>query len=305
MVSPTNLQQAPGHSPPGRGSGLAFGGFGPAGVAFAFRPAGLQGRFRGWAMATVVSGDASLYYEAVGQGPALVFAHGRGGNAASWWQQIPFFSQRYRCIAFDQRTFGRSTGGGAHFVQHQLSADLVAILDAEGITRAAVVGQSMGGWTALGAAVTFPDRIAALVLSSTHGGLIPPEKGSGSPGPGIAPLAGRTTAPDYPAREPALFHLYGQLRTFNTGFDPAAMEHLRDPAAAIPPGRLAACRVPTLFVIAEHDEIFPPPLLRRAAAAIQGAQVAEIPGAGHSPYWEKPHLFNQAVEGFLARHYPG
>src|SRR3990172_6186112 len=56
-----------------------------------------------------------LYYQSYGTGPALVFAHGAGGNHLSWWQQVPFFAARYRCVVFDQRAFGRSAdaAGGA------------------------------------------------------------------------------------------------------------------------------------------------------------------------------------------------
>src|SRR3990172_8664119 len=52
-----------------------------------------------------------LYYKENGSGPALVFAHGAGGNHLSWWRQIPFFSRRFRCITFDHRAFGRSVDG--------------------------------------------------------------------------------------------------------------------------------------------------------------------------------------------------
>ena len=49
-----------------------------------------------------------LHYQSYGEGDAIVFAHGAGGNLLSWWQQIPFFSQRYRCVTFDHRGFGHS-----------------------------------------------------------------------------------------------------------------------------------------------------------------------------------------------------
>ena len=49
-----------------------------------------------------------LYYEVHGDGPALVFAHGAGGNHLSWWQQVPVFSRRYCCVTFDHRGFGQS-----------------------------------------------------------------------------------------------------------------------------------------------------------------------------------------------------
>ena len=49
-----------------------------------------------------------LYYESHGEGPAIVFAHGRGGNHLSWWRQVPAFSDDYRCVTFDHRPMGRA-----------------------------------------------------------------------------------------------------------------------------------------------------------------------------------------------------
>ena len=60
-------------------------------------------------MSYAENGNAKIYYETYGDGPALVFAHGAGGNASSWWQQVPHFAERYRVITFDHRGFGRST----------------------------------------------------------------------------------------------------------------------------------------------------------------------------------------------------
>ena len=61
-----------------------------------------------------------LYYEIYGQGPALVFAHGAGGNSASWYQQVPFFSQDYTTLVFDHRGFGRSRFNEDEFSSHFL-----------------------------------------------------------------------------------------------------------------------------------------------------------------------------------------
>ena len=69
-----------------------------------------------------------LNYESHGEGPAVVFLHGAGGNHISWWQQIPTFRERYRCITIDHRGFGASADpereGAARFVD-----DLEALLD--------------------------------------------------------------------------------------------------------------------------------------------------------------------------------
>ena len=59
-------------------------------------------------MATVETNGAKIYYEVHGDGHAITFAHGRGGNAASWWQQVPRFAESYKTIVFDHRIFGRS-----------------------------------------------------------------------------------------------------------------------------------------------------------------------------------------------------
>ena len=54
-----------------------------------------------------------LYYESHGSdsAPTIVFAHGRGGNHMSWWQQVAAFSGEYRCITFDHRGWGASIAG--------------------------------------------------------------------------------------------------------------------------------------------------------------------------------------------------
>jgi 3-oxoadipate enol-lactonase len=51
---------------------------------------------------------AELYYEVHGSGPALLMAHGQGGNHMVWWQQVPFFAPRFTCITYDARAFGAS-----------------------------------------------------------------------------------------------------------------------------------------------------------------------------------------------------
>src|SRR5438067_3086537 len=107
--------------------------------------------------------DASgcrIYYETygprAGTAPAIVFAHGAGGNHLSWWQQVPHFMDRYTCVAFDHRGYGRSVDsadrpGGARYVD-----DLRALLDHLELQSATLVAQSMGGWTCLGLALAQP-----------------------------------------------------------------------------------------------------------------------------------------------------
>src|SRR5262249_52126476 len=125
---------------------------------------------------------ASIYYEPSGEGPPLVFAHGAGGNTLVWWQQVPHFARRYRVLTFDHRGFGRSAcEPGAETAPH-FAGDLAAVLDDAGIDRAALVCQSMGGWTGLQLARAMPARAPAL-------GLRPPPAGIKTPRGGRALLA--------------------------------------------------------------------------------------------------------------------
>src|SRR5262245_27809158 len=153
---------------------------------------------------------ASLYYEVHGTGPWLAFAHGAAGNHLSWWQQVPVFAPRFRCLVYDQPGFGRSTADGgpdpARFGSH-----LLALLDHVGAERAALVGQSMGGWTALGAARAAPARVTRLVLTGTLAGLTDDAMLARlfALHRGTSGVEGRRAlAPDFPERDPERTFLY-------------------------------------------------------------------------------------------------
>ena len=110
-----------------------------------------------------------LYYEVTGSGPALLFAHGLGGNHLSWWQQVAHFAPHYTCVAFAHRGFAPSDpiAGGPDAADY--AGDLSALIEHLKLNDVRLVGQSMGGWTMLEYAIAHPQRVRALVLSSTSG----------------------------------------------------------------------------------------------------------------------------------------
>jgi pimeloyl-ACP methyl ester carboxylesterase len=247
----------------------------------------------------------SLYYESHGEGEPIVFAHGAGGNTLIWWQQIPHFARSRRVLSFDHRGFGRSLCEPGHFHAREFAADLFAILDHAGVERAALVCQSMGGWTGLRAALSRPDRISCLVLSGTPAGVFTPTvleafarigRLAASEGVRAAPAL----APDFPAREPALTHLYDQISSLNPVLPPGALATLAE--ARVEPEELARLSVPTLMISGEHDQLFPPAALKDAAARIPGCRVVDFAGSGHSPYFEHAPRFNRIVDEFVAQH---
>jgi pimeloyl-ACP methyl ester carboxylesterase len=114
---------------------------------------------------------ATIVYEITGSGPALLFAHGLGGNHFSWWQQLPVFARTHTCIAFSHRGFAPSTIPSGAPDPHDYAGDAAALLDHLEIDRVVHVGQSMGGWTGVELALNHPDRLAGLVLACTTGSL--------------------------------------------------------------------------------------------------------------------------------------
>jgi pimeloyl-ACP methyl ester carboxylesterase len=246
-----------------------------------------------------------LYYESVGNGDALVLCHGAGGNHAVWFQQVPFFARSRRVITWDHRGFGRSTARGGPTTPALAAENLGALLDHLGVGRADLVGQSLGGWTVLRFALDQPSRVRRLVLSNTPGGIETPELreawqsqlasvGFGRPTLGAHPAL----APDFAEEDPARAYLYQMLG----GFGEPDLAKIAPSLLTTSVGRpeLAGLACPALFTTGPHDGLFPPPLIRATAALVPGARVEEIAGAGHSPYFERPDLWNRVVADFLA-----
>lgn len=251
-----------------------------------------------------------LYWEAVGSGPAIVFVHGLGGNHAVWFQQAAHFARTHTVLTYSQRGFAPSGGDPARFEVDRLVRDLQDVMDAAGIAKAVVVGQSMGGWTALGLALQAPGRVEALVLADTFAGI--PDEALDAQLQRMTDAAKQLKAApppfavhpalsaDFSARRPDLAYLYQALSTFGSPAPGVIAAQLA--ASHVPADALERMRVPALFVVGTEDTLFPAVLIEKAAAHVSGAKVVRIPGAGHSPYYEKPAAWNAALGSFLEAH---
>jgi 3-oxoadipate enol-lactonase len=93
--------------------------------------------------------DCRLHYEVTGQGPAIIFMHGLGGNHLSWWQQVAHFSQAFSCVAYSTRGFAPSSTLAGGPDPKDYAGDLAAVIETLGLQHVVLVGQSMGGWPAV------------------------------------------------------------------------------------------------------------------------------------------------------------
>src|SRR3954463_11500844 len=90
-----------------------------------------------------------IYYERVGAGPALVFAHGLGGNHLSWWQQVAHFAPSHTCVVFSHRGLPPAGRGGGRSAPDAYADALAALLDPLDLRDETLDGQPVGGWTYL------------------------------------------------------------------------------------------------------------------------------------------------------------
>ena len=258
----------------------------------------------------------NLHYEVTGSGPALVFAHGLGGNQMSWWQQVAYFAPRYTCVAFAHRGFAPSDAIAGGPDPADYAGDLAALVDHLGFAEVALVGQSMGGWTVLEHALAHPGKVKALVLSSTAGTI---DRRGADPSGGAqydawakdaeAKVAAGLAKGVHPAvglgaaeRFPALHLLY---KSIDEMAGPLDKEKLRAGLRRTASRRLAEFarfRVPTLLIAGGQDVVFPAFLAAAIAAGLPCASAQMIPDSGHSPYFEQAATFNRLVEAFLSLH---
>ena len=179
-------------------------------------------------------------------------------------------------------------------------ADLTALLDHVGAGRAALVGQSMGGWKVLGCALAMPARMTHLVLAATLAGLTDDAilaRLAELHGPGRPFDSRQALAPDFPVRDPVRTFLYEEIAALNPPLAPAflgALIRLRYPAARDGLG------MPVTFIAGGRDQLFPPDVIRMAHARLPGAALVVVPEAGHSAYFECPEEFNRALAIALA-----
>ena len=248
----------------------------------------------------VKTSGADIYYESHGDGPAIVLAHGIGGNHAIWFQQIDALARSNRVIIFDHRGFGLSVDhngqGRSAFV-----GDLTALLDHLQIERAALVGQSMGAGTCIGFATQFPGRVAALAIAdSLHGiaeagdfkMLMDEARQATKNLDQIERVLGRSAC----ETNPYLATLYRQINSFNI----ANRHNLTGSFATITPSELGALQCPVLFIAGQQDILFPIDAIRKVQDKVAGSFLVEIHDAGHSAFLEKPREFNDTILSLLA-----
>ncbi len=241
-----------------------------------------------------------LWYDERGSGDAVVFLHAGLLDSRQWERQLETFGERHRTIAYDVRGYGRSP---APTEPYRLHEDLLALLDALGIERAVLVGNSMGGKTAIDATLAAPERITTLVAVGAAVSGLSFRAYSDDQG---ARAEAAWMAGDYEGAADVWLEVWAPLCTddrlreiayTNAAIDFDELELAGDPPAA---GRLGELRVPTLVLVGDTEVQGIVDSCRKIAADVDGARLELMEGADHLPNQCRPDEFDRLVLEFLA-----
>lgn len=245
-----------------------------------------------------------IAYRVYGAGPrAVVLVHGWMTSGAVFAELLEAWQpEGCRLIALDARGSGDSEPARAGYALERYRQDVLAVLDAEQLGRAVLVGHSMGGQIAQLVAATSPERVEGMVgvLPVPASGLALPDEVSAffrSAG-GNAEALGRILDMASPGLAPAV---RGRLLAEAQRVAPQCVAECFDSwSAGGFADRLEAVRVPAL-VVASDDGFLPAELLReRVVKPIRGARLVKLDGAGHYLPNEQPRALATALDAFLA-----
>lgn len=254
--------------------------------------------------------------------PVMIFTHGWGGSSRYWRTTAKALCDRFDCLLYDLRGFGRSvlpkaqpTGTNFNYELETYAEELRELLDSLGLERVYLNSHSMGASIATLFAASYPERLFKLILTCNgifeynklafqtfylFGGYVVKFRYSWfTKVPGLDRLfMARFLHRPIEALERQAF-----LEDFVLADPQAALgtiyTSVSEKAVIMMPQKFAALQVPTLLIAGEKDIIIPANLGRQAAKLNEKIKYVEIPGTAHFPMLEDPITYLQEVNSFL------
>jgi 3-oxoadipate enol-lactonase len=254
-----------------------------------------------------------LYWTSQGSGTPLLMIMGLSFTHEMWYRILPFLTEQYRVILFDNRGMGRSDVPPGPYSMRRMAEDAEVVLDAAGVSAAHVIGASMGGMIAQELALRSPDRVLSLVLGCTsYSGLFARwPRFRHAPRPfgwnglnrrqredALVPLLYCDKTPrdrieeDFDIRCRCVWTYKGFLNQFSGILLWNAYR------------RLPRISAPTMVVHGAQDRLIPPQNGRIVASRIPGAEFHLIQNAGHILMTDQPEISRELVMSFLERVIP-
>jgi 3-oxoadipate enol-lactonase len=265
-------------------------------------------------MAKAIGRDGvEIYYETWGKrdGEPLLLIPGLGADRRMWACQHLVFGLRHRCIAMDNRGVGRSGKPAGPYALTELADDAIAVLDAEGVKSAHILGYSMGGCVAQLVGVLHPHRVRSLVLAATACRHRTWRRELLLEWQRLATERGVHAM----ARHAFPWVLGPTVRRFGVWINLLWPVILNQPATAFasqveailstsdePRFLLSEISAPTLVITGARDRLTPVEDAEELTSLVPGARLVIVPGAAHGLAFEAAAEFNENVLRFLREH---
>lgn len=260
------------------------------------------------------TGDGELtHYHELGEGTPILFLHGSGTGvtaAANWWLNLPHLAEQGRCIAIDSIGYGQTvvapdtTYGIREWGRHALR-----VLDALGIDKAWIVGNSIGGWVGLQLAIDAPERLLGIVSMGT-GGARKTAALAGHAKPELSPAGVRRTLEQFVVDTDLITDELVSQR-YQAALNDSASSRLEEVVAArdrdrdvlpLDPDALSRLETPVLLVHGTQDVVIPASRTWELLNTIPHADAHLFSRCGHWSQVERAEEFNEVVGQYLRRH---
>ncbi|HEY5769220.1 MAG TPA: alpha/beta hydrolase [Terrimicrobium sp.] len=233
---------------------------------------------------------ARIWYATYGSGSPVILLHGGLGHSGNWGYQVPMLvGSGHRAVLIDSRGHGRSTRDLRPFTYELMASDVLAVMDALRVGKAAVVGWSDGACTALVLARKVPERVAGVFFFGCN--MDPSGAKEFAPTP-VIDRCFRRHAKDY-----------AQLSVTPDQFEPfvEAVGRMQKTQPNYSARDMADIRVPVAIVQSEHDEFIKPEHAKYLSRSIPGAELILLPGVSHFAPLQRPEQFNGVMRDFLSK----
>ena len=239
----------------------------------------------------VTHDGARIYYSTYGRGSPVILLHGGLANQIYWGDQVgPLTADHHRVILIDSRGHGRSSRDARPYTYELMASDVVAVMDALKVRRAAVVGWSDGAIIGLVMTLKDPDRLTrvfAFAANMDPSGVKPDTETN----PTFARFIGEAAKS------------YAELSPTPKGFADftAAVERMWDTEPNYAASDLARITTPVAIVDGDHDEAIKRSHTEYLARSIPGAKLIILKNVSHFAMLQDPAQFDAALLGFLDR----
>lgn len=254
-------------------------------------------------------GELTHYHE-LGEGTPILFLHGSGTGvtaAANWWLNLPAFAELGRCIAIDSIGYGQSVvAEGTKYGIREWVRHAVRVLDALGIEKTWIVGNSLGGWLALQFALDFPDRVLGIVSMGTGGAQLTGAL-KGHSNPVLTHEGIRATLETFVVDKSLVTEELVSLR-YESALNDTASDRLAEVVAARDRDRtelpldldaLAHLQIPVLLVHGVQDVVIPVSRTWQLLNVLPRADAHIFSQCGHWSQVERATEFNAVISQYL------